>query len=152
MSAARSARDDRHRGRMAALQLLYQREVGGAVGAELDEAVRLREEAQELLATSQRQKRESAHEAQRLLEQAAKEAERATKDAEGRLVEQLARREQLAKEKIAQAEAEALLQVRHATAEIAVEATRRLLAERMDAAASRALVDDAIRELPDKLH
>ena len=40
MSAARSVRDDRHRGRMAALQLLYQREVGGAAGAELDEAVR----------------------------------------------------------------------------------------------------------------
>ena len=40
MSAARSARDDRHRGRVAALQLLYQREVGGATGAELDEAVR----------------------------------------------------------------------------------------------------------------
>ncbi len=40
MSAARSARDDRHRGRMAALQLLYQREVGGAAGADLDEAVR----------------------------------------------------------------------------------------------------------------
>ena len=40
MSAARSARDDRHRSRVAALQLLYQREVGGATGAELDEAVR----------------------------------------------------------------------------------------------------------------
>ena len=40
MSAARSARDDRHRGRVAALQLLYQREVGGADGADLDEAVR----------------------------------------------------------------------------------------------------------------
>ena len=40
MSAARSVRDDRHRARVAALQLLYQREVGGAVGAELDEAVR----------------------------------------------------------------------------------------------------------------
>lgn len=40
MSAARSAHDDRHRGRVAALQLLYQWEVGGATGAELDEAVR----------------------------------------------------------------------------------------------------------------
>ncbi len=40
MSAARSARDERHRGRVAALQLLYQREVGGATGAELEEAVR----------------------------------------------------------------------------------------------------------------
>tara|TARA_B100002003_G_scaffold243442_1_gene267902 strand:+ start:8668 stop:9129 length:462 start_codon:yes stop_codon:yes gene_type:complete len=39
VSAARSVRDDRHRGRVAALQLLYQREVGGAVGTELDEAV-----------------------------------------------------------------------------------------------------------------
>ena len=41
MSAARSARDDRHLGRMAALQLLYQREVGGAAGVDFDEAVRV---------------------------------------------------------------------------------------------------------------
>jgi N utilization substance protein B len=40
VSAARSARDDRHRARVAALQLLYQREVGGSVGTEFDEAVR----------------------------------------------------------------------------------------------------------------
>ena len=40
MSVVASARGDRHSGRMAALQLLYQREVGGAGGAELDEAVR----------------------------------------------------------------------------------------------------------------
>ena len=40
MSAVKSARDQRHRGREAALQLMYQREVGGAAGAELDEAVR----------------------------------------------------------------------------------------------------------------
>ena len=39
MSVTPSAREDRHRGRMAALQLLYQREVGGATGTELDEAV-----------------------------------------------------------------------------------------------------------------
>ena len=40
MSVARSVGDERHHGRMAALQLLYQREVGGATGAELDAAVR----------------------------------------------------------------------------------------------------------------
>jgi N utilization substance protein B len=40
VSAVKSARDQRHRGREAALQLMYQREVGGAAGAELDEAVR----------------------------------------------------------------------------------------------------------------
>ena len=40
MSAARSVRDDRHRGRVAALQLLYQQDVGGATGVALDEAVR----------------------------------------------------------------------------------------------------------------
>ena len=39
MSAARSSRDDRHRARVAALQLLYQREVSGLTGPELDEAV-----------------------------------------------------------------------------------------------------------------
>jgi len=40
VTTARSARDDRHRGRVAALQLLYQRDIGGAAGADLDEAVR----------------------------------------------------------------------------------------------------------------
>lgn len=40
MNAVMSARDQRHRGREAALQLMYQMEVGGAAGAELDEAVR----------------------------------------------------------------------------------------------------------------
>jgi len=40
MSVAASAHADRHSGRMAALQLLYQRDVGGAAGAELEEAVR----------------------------------------------------------------------------------------------------------------
>ena len=39
LSAAGSRRDERHRGRVAALQLLYQREVGGVVGAELDAAL-----------------------------------------------------------------------------------------------------------------
>lgn len=39
MSASRSARDGRHRGRVAALQLLYQREIGGVSGADLEAAL-----------------------------------------------------------------------------------------------------------------
>ncbi|MDA1092766.1 MAG: transcription antitermination factor NusB [Acidobacteria bacterium] len=39
MSAARTARDGRHRAREAALQLLYQREVGSVEGADLQAAV-----------------------------------------------------------------------------------------------------------------
>ena len=40
MSAARSISDDRHRGRVAALQLLYQLEFGGVSPSEVDEMAR----------------------------------------------------------------------------------------------------------------
>lgn len=142
--------------------VLFGKKIGGAligkldersdrIRNELDEAVRLREEAQELLATSQRQKRESAHEAQRLLEQAAKEAERATKDAEGRLVEQLARREQLAKEKIAQAEARAIEDIRDHAIDIAMAATTEVIASGLDETGANALIDRAIVGLGQRL-
>ena len=123
-----------------------------AIAAALEEAKRLHEEAQRLLAEYQRKQRDSAAECEALVAAARTEAERFAAEAAVKLQVALERRRQLAVEKIAQAEAEALLQVRHATVEVAVEATRRLLAGRMDPSASQALVDDAIRELPDKLH
>ena len=122
------------------------------IAAALEEAKRLREESQHLLAEYQRKQRDAAAECENLIASARTEAERFAAEAAARLEAALERRRQLAVEKIAQAEAEALLQVRHATVEVAVEATRRLLAGRMDPSASQALVDDAIRELPDKLH
>ena len=68
------------------------------------------------------------------------------------LEKSLARREKLAEERITQAEAGAIDEVRAVVAEIALDATRRLLAENLSADKSDALVDAAIKEIPAKLN
>jgi F-type H+-transporting ATPase subunit b len=118
----------------------------------LDEATGLREEAQHLLADYQRKQRDAAKEVDSVVAQARSEAERAAKEGAERLETLLKRREQLALDRIAQAEAEAVQEVRNVTVDVAIAATRRLIAERMDPAAGARLVDRAIGELPGKLH
>lgn len=119
---------------------------------ELEEAQRLREEAQTLLAQSQRKQREALKEAEEIVSHAREEADRLRLAAEADLDAQMRRREAQALDKIAQAEASALQQVRDMTVDVAIEATRRILSERMDERQSAALVDDAIRGLPRNLH
>ena len=118
----------------------------------LDEAAGLREEAQRLLVEYQRRQRDAEKECAGIVAQAETEAARFAQQATARLEASLQRREQLAVDKIAQAEADATQQVRDATVDIAVAATRKLLAGRLDAAAGGRLIDQAIEELPGKLH
>ena len=111
------------------------------IKAELDEAQRLRDEAQHLLAEYKRKQRDAIREAEEQLRTAEEEAERQRK-----------RREQQALDRIAQAESEALAEVRTMAVDLSVNATRKLLAESVDAKKAEALVDDAIKSLPQKLH
>ena len=117
------------------------------IRAELDQAVRLREEAQELLATYQRRQREAVAEADDILAHARAEAERMTAEATQRIARQLAHREQLAKDKIAQAEARALDDIRARIVDIAIAATAKVIADGLDEARATALVDNAIAGL-----
>ncbi len=118
----------------------------------LDEAKQLHEEAQRLLAEYQRKQRNAAKECDEIIAHAETEARRFAEDAAAKLEASLKRREQLAIDKIAQAEAEAIQDVRNVTVDIAISATRKLLAQRMGEAAGGRLIDDAIAELPAKLH
>jgi F-type H+-transporting ATPase subunit b len=61
------------------------------------------------------------------------------------------RREQQALDRIAQAEAQALADVRNLAADLAVAATQKILTENLDPAKAEALVSDAIAELPRRL-
>lgn len=122
------------------------------IRASLDEAASLREEAQQLLAEYQRKQRDAVKETEEMVSRARAEAARLAKDGAEKLEEAIKRREQLAVEKIAQAEADALREVRAMSVDIAIAATRDLIAEKMDAAKSSALVDDAIADLSQKLH
>jgi F-type H+-transporting ATPase subunit b len=118
----------------------------------LDEAAKLREETQHLLAEHQRKQRDAVRETEEMLAKAKEEAERFSAEAAANLEVVLARREDLARQKIARAEAEALQQVREVAVDVAVAAARTLIAERIDDSRREALVEAAIGELPDKLH
>jgi F-type H+-transporting ATPase subunit b len=117
----------------------------------LNEATRLREEAQHLLVDYQRKQRDAQKEVDAITAAARAEAERMAHDAAEKLEDSLRRREQLAKDKIAQAEAEALQSVREFAIDVAVAATRGVLAEKLDSGRQTALIDQAIAELPDRL-
>src|SRR5215469_15662378 len=76
-----------------------------AIKGELDEARRLREEAEALLAGYKQKAAGAEREAASIVTEAKAEAERFAADARAQLTQQIARRAQLAQEKIAQAEA-----------------------------------------------
>lgn len=118
----------------------------------IDEAARLAEEAQAMLASYERKQRDVAEEADSILAGARREAERLTADAERELEAALRRREAQAMERIAQAEKAAIDEVRGRAVDVAIEATRKLLAERLTREQQGALIDAAIAELPKRLH
>lgn len=122
------------------------------IKAELDEAERLRNEAQDLLAQYQRKQRDAAKEAEGIIEHAKAEAERLDREGRERLQATLARREKLAMERIALAESQAVERVRSHAVEVAVAAARNVLADNLSDAKADALIDTAIKDLPGRLH
>ena len=122
------------------------------IKAELDEAQRLREDAQRTLAEYQRKQRDALKEAEQIVAQGRAEAERAAEQAARDLAAGLKRRQRLAMEKIALAESRATAEVRNAAVDVAIGAVRRILAEMLDTERKRKLIDDAIAELPQRLN
>lgn len=97
------------------------------IKSELDEAVRLRQEAQAVLAEFERKAREAEGEAASIIVGAKAEAERLSAEAKTRMEDFVVRRTKMAEAKIAQAEAQALADVRAAAADTAVAAAERIL-------------------------
>jgi len=119
---------------------------------ELDEARKLREEAQQVLASYQRKQRDAEKEAEAIIEQARAEAERLADETQAALVQQVERRTKLAEEKIGQAEVQALQEVRAIAADVAVAAARRIIEEKLDDTKATQLIDKSIAEVKAKLH
>jgi F-type H+-transporting ATPase subunit b len=121
------------------------------IRSELDEARRLREEAEQLLAEYQQQQRQAATEAEAIVTHAREEAERIAAQAGKDLEQSLARRQRLAEERIAQAEARAVDEIRSAAVDTAIAAARDVIAQQVDEQRAGALLDDAIAALPQRL-
>ncbi len=122
------------------------------IRTELDQARKLREEAQALLAEYQRKAREAEAEVEEIIEQAKREAEAFGAEAKKRVEEYVASRTRMAEEKIAQAEAQALREVRSLSADVAISASQRILAARARGAAADGLIAQAIEDVKSKLH
>jgi len=119
---------------------------------ELDEARKLRDEAEQLLADYRRREREAAAEAEAIVTHARQEAERLAAQAAHDLEQSLARRQRLAEERIAQAEARAAAEIRAAAVDTAIAAAREVIASEIDQHRGGALIDSAIAALPQQLH
>jgi F-type H+-transporting ATPase subunit b len=106
---------------------------GNRIRAELDEARRLREEGQQLLADLQRKRKEAEKDAADIVAAARREADMLLEEAKRKTADYVTRRTALAEQKIAQAERDAVAEVRSTAVDIAVEAARKVLADKADA-------------------
>ncbi len=122
-----------------------------AVKTELEEASRLRREAEAMLRDAEAQRAESLKDARSLIEGAHAEAGRVTAAAAGEAEASAKRRERMAIDRIAAAEKAAVDEVRLAAADIATTAARQILAEGLSADADAVLIDRAITQLPSAL-
>jgi len=122
------------------------------IKAELEEARRLREEAQQLLAEYQRKRKEAEKEASEIVEHARREAEQFVAEAKQKSEDYVVRRNALAEQKIAQAERDAVNEVRARAVDLAVESARSVLAAKVDAKADAALFADSLDQLRTRLN
>jgi len=123
-----------------------------AIRSELEEARSLREQAQTVLADYERRQRQAEKEAEEIIVQAKAEAERLADETRIKLETSLERRMKLAEEKIAQAEIQALKEVRIQAAEIAIAAAGKIIADDFSEKDASSLVDSNIKDLKKALN
>lgn len=119
---------------------------------ELDEARRLKDEAVALVESYRRKKQEAEAEAEAIVANAKAEAERVEVEAKARVEEFVARRTKMAETKIAQAEAQALGEVRSAAAEAAVTAAETILGDTVKGQTAADLLAKGIDDVRAKLN
>src|SRR4051794_21838212 len=121
------------------------------IQAELDEASRLRREAEIMLRDASAQREQALKDAQTMLEHARSEANLVAENARADAAAAAQRRERMAMERISAAEKAAVTDVRLAAADIAARAAERVIAQGFGAEADATLIDRAIQTLPTAL-
>jgi F-type H+-transporting ATPase subunit b len=118
---------------------------------ELDEAQRLRAEAEALLAEIRTRHETASIEAEGIVAFARDEAQRLRLHAEEDMKRHIARRERQATDRIAQAEATAIARIKARAVDLALAASSHLLTEKLAEDAGERLIDEAIAALPGKV-
>ena len=122
------------------------------IKSELEQARRLREEAQTLLGEFERKARDAETEAQAIIAGAKAEAERLAAEAKLKAEDFVARRTKMAETKIAQAEAQAVADVRSAAADAAVAAAEKIIATAAKGKVAEDLLARGIAEIRQKFN
>jgi len=119
---------------------------------ELDDARRLKEEAQSLVAEYRARRQSAEREAQEIIAAAKADAERIAVEAKAKMEDFVARRTKSAENKIAQAETQAVADVRAAAAEAAATAAASVLSQTVKGDVANGLIEKSIQELGSKLN
>ena len=122
------------------------------IAKELAEARKLREEALALLAEYQGKRSEAEKTAAQIIEQARKEAGAFAIEARQKLAETIERRTKQAEQKIAQAELQAVKDVRSTVTDLAIAAATELLGTAVKGAKGESLIEDSIKAVKSRLH
>lgn len=130
----------------AAIGRALDKKIAG-IREQLDEAAKLRAEAEALRAEYEARSVAAGAEAQTMLDRARSEAEAIVEQAQRDAASLVERRTRMAEDKIAAAERTAIAEVRAKVAAAAATAAARLIAEQHDPQADRAMVDRTIAGL-----
>jgi F-type H+-transporting ATPase subunit b len=124
----------------------------GAIAKQLAEAKSLREEAEKLLAEYKKRRAEAEKEAEDIVAAAKRDADNIAEEARVKTADYVKRREAMASQKIAQAETDAINDVKSKAVEIAIAASSKLLGKRMDAKAAGDMFKSSLSEIKAKLN
>ncbi|MAZ19112.1 F0F1 ATP synthase subunit B [Oricola sp.] len=119
---------------------------------ELEEARKLREEAQALLAEYQKKRKEAEKEAGDIVDAAKREAEMITTEAKKKTEEYVARRTALAEQKIAQAEADAMDEVRGSAVDMALAAATMIIGDKVKGDTATELFKKSLDEVKTRMN
>ena len=122
------------------------------IAADLAEAKTLRQEAELLVANYRKKAGEAEREAAEIVAQAKREADALSGEAEARINDYVTRRTKLAEQKIAQAEAQALQEVKARSVDVAIAAAEKVLAIRVKDGEAGRLIERAIGDVRSRLN
>ncbi len=119
---------------------------------DLAEAENLRVEAQEMLAQYQRKHRDAVQESEKIIETAKKNAQQFKENAEAELEETMSRREAQLEDRLERMKQNAINEIQTHAAELAINATKQIIIDKLDKKANAALVDEAIGNIESSIH
>jgi len=135
------------------------RAIGGAldnrsskIKSELDDAMRLKEEAQAVLALYQRKQKKTLENSEEIIAHAKSEAERIIENAKSSIEDEIEKRTTLAVQKIAQTEARVVQEIRENAVDITISAAREIIMEDLDKDVADSVIDTAISDIGRKLN